>query len=91
MNGATSVAPALRDPAAHKRLFWALAALVILAPVLYATEFKIWLFFAPDNFKITARFVGDFFPPKVSPEFLAMVASEAWRTVAIATAGIALS
>lgn len=91
MNGATAVAPALRDPASQQRLFWALAALVILAPVLYATEFKVWLFFAPDNLKVTARFISDFFPPKVSAEFLAMVGREAWRTVAIATAGIALA
>lgn len=87
----TAVAPALRDPASRRRLFWALAALAILVPVFYATEFKVWLFFAPDNLKVTARFIGDFFPPKIGAEFLALVAREAWRTVAIATAGIALA
>ncbi len=91
MNSATTVAPALRDPASHKRLFWGLAALVILGPLFYATEFKPWVLLAPDNLKVTVRFVGDFFPPKLSTEFLAMVAREAWRTVAIATAGIALA
>lgn len=91
MNSATAVSPALRDPLAHKRLFCGLAALVVLSPLLYATEFKPWVLLAPDNLRVTANFVGDFFPPKLSAEFLAMVAREAWRTVAIATAGIALA
>jgi phosphonate transport system permease protein len=54
-------------------------------------EFKPWILLAPDNVKITARFVGEFFPPNLSVEFLAMVGRETWRTVAIATAGIALA
>ena len=91
MNSATASSPALRDPASRKRIFWGIAALVLLGPSLYATEFKPWVLLAPDNLKVTARFVGDFFPPKLTFEFLAMVAREAWRTVAIATAGIALA
>ncbi len=91
MNGATAASPALRDPAAQRRLFWGLAALAILSPSLYATEFKFWILFAPENLKVSLQFIGDFFPPKVTAEFLAMVAREAWRTVAIATAGIALA
>lgn len=84
-------APALRDPAWTRRVFWAGAAAVLLAPMLVATEFKPWVLFAPDNLKVTLRFLGDFLPPDVEPDFLALVAREAWRTVAIATAGIALA
>ena len=36
-------------------------------------------------------FRSDMLPPKVTPEFLTLVAKEAWRTVAIATTGLALA
>ena len=72
-------------------MFWMLAALVLLAPALVITEFKPWTLFAPDALKATGRFLGDFFPPKVEPEFLLLVAHECWRTIAIATAGMALA
>jgi phosphonate transport system permease protein len=84
-------APALRDPAWTRRVFWASLAAVLLVPMLVATEFKPWILVEPGNLKVTLRFLGDFLPPKVEPEFLAMVAREAWRTVAIATAGIVLA
>lgn len=67
------------------------AAAVLLVPMLVATEFKPWLFLEPGNLKIILRFLSDFVPPKLDAEFLAMVAREAWRTIAIATAGIALA
>lgn len=84
-------APALRDPAWTRRLSWASVAAVLLVPMLIVTEFKLWVLIEPDNLKVTLKFLRDFLPPKVDAEFLAMVAREAWRTVAIATAGIALA
>ena len=86
-----SNSPALRDPAWTGRVLWLSLACVLLVPALYATEFRIWVLFAPDNLKITAKFIGDFLPPKVDAGFLALVAKEAWRTIAIATAGMALA
>jgi phosphonate transport system permease protein len=86
-----SGSPAHRDPAWTRRVAWACVALVLLAPALVATEFRPWVLLEPDNLKVTRTFLADFFPPKVEPEFLAMVARETWRTVAIATAGIALA
>jgi phosphonate transport system permease protein len=83
--------PELRDPAWARRVFRASVAAVLLVPLLVATEFKPWILVEPENLKVTLRFLGDFLPPKVDPEFLALVAREAWRTVAIATAGIALA
>lgn len=80
-----------RDPAWSRRVFWSLFALVLLAPTLVVTEFKPWVFFSPDNLKVTTRFLGDFFPPKIEAEFLWLILRETWRTVAIATAGIALA
>ena len=38
----------------------------------------------------TMQFLGSFFPPRIDTEFLLLVARQTWRTVAIATAGIAL-
>ncbi|MDP3700130.1 MAG: ABC transporter permease subunit [Hylemonella sp.] len=84
-------APALRDPAWTRRLFWASVAAVLLVPMLVVTEFKLWVLVEPDNLKVTLKFLRDFLPPRIDVEFLAMVAREAWRTVAIATAGIALA
>jgi phosphonate transport system permease protein len=91
VNAATVPHPALRDPAWSGRVFWFLAACVLLAPALVVTEFKPWTLASADNLRVTLKFVGDFFPPKIDGEFLVMVARETWRTVAIATAGIALA
>jgi phosphonate transport system permease protein len=83
-------APA-RDPAWLGRMFWFSAAAVLLWPMLVATEFRPWIFFERDNLKVTGQFLSSFLPPAHSAEFLAMVAREAWRTVAIATAGMTLA
>jgi phosphonate transport system permease protein len=79
------------DPAWLGRVGLALAAAVLLWPLLVATEFKPWLLLEADSLRVTGRFVGGFFPPAFSADFLAMLARETWRTVAIATAGIALA
>jgi phosphonate transport system permease protein len=82
---------ARRDPAFIQRLFWSVAAIVLLWPLMVATEFKPWVLLDPDNLKPALNFLRDMVPPKVQPEFLMMVLKETWRTVAIATAGITLS
>ena len=84
-------APARRDPAWAARVFWFGAALVLLVPALVATEFRPWVLLEPENLKVTRRFLAEFFPPRLDAEFLAMVARETWRTVAIATAGVTLA
>jgi phosphonate transport system permease protein len=91
MNAAAPNAPALRDPAWNQRVFWFLAACVIAWPMLVATEFKPWVMFDAQSLKSTKKFLADFFPPKVDAEFLTMVLRQTWRTVAIATAGIAIA
>ena len=80
-----------RDPAWAGRVFWLLAAGLVLWPLLVVTEFKVWTLFEASNLKPTLRFLSDFFPPKIEGDFLLLVAKETWRTVAIATAGIALA
>jgi len=83
--------PPSRDPAWARRVFWASVAVVLLAPMLVATEFKPWVLVEPHNLKVTLRFLDSFIVPKVEPEFLGRVVREAWRTVAIATAGVTLA
>jgi phosphonate transport system permease protein len=84
-------APPSRDPAWLGRVFWIGAGAVLLWPLLVATEFKPWLLFEAANLRVTGQFLASFVPPAHSPEFLAMVARESWRTVAIATAGMTLA
>jgi phosphonate transport system permease protein len=87
----TVMAPPLRDPAWLSRLFWLSAGLVLLWPLMVATEFRPWILFERDNVKVTRQFLASFLPPAYSAEFLAMLARETWRTVAIATAGMTLA
>ncbi|MBB4841711.1 phosphonate transport system permease protein [Paucibacter oligotrophus] len=82
--------PQLRDPAWHGRVLGLSLALLLLWPLLRFSEFRPWLLLAPENLRVTGRFVADFFPPAHSPEFLALLAREAWRTVAMATVGLVL-
>ena len=82
--------PRLRDPAWMPRVGWLLLALVVLWPLLVLCEFKPWILVSQDSLKPTLRFLADFFPPRLDAEFLALVARETWRTVAIATAGLSL-
>ena len=80
-----------RDPAWTGRVFWTLALLVLLWPLGVATEFKPWVLLEPDNLKISAQFIGSFWPLVYDSEFVLMVAKETWRTVAMATAGVTLA
>ncbi|MEY4523957.1 MAG: hypothetical protein RIR27_1033 [Pseudomonadota bacterium] len=81
----------IKDPAWHSRLSFAILAIVLLVPALISTEFKPWVFFEAENLKVTLKFLADFVPPNIKPDFLKLVAIEAWRTVAIATAGMVLA
>ena len=80
-----------RDPAWIGRVFWLLAACVMLWPLLVATEFKPWALFDARSLEVTGRFLHSFWPPAHSPDFLRLVAAETWRTVAMATAGLVLA
>lgn len=80
-----------RDPAWLARVFWLGAALVVLWPLMVATEFRPWLLFDARSLDATGQFLRGFWPPAHSADFLLLVAAEAWRTVAIATAGLVLA
>jgi phosphonate transport system permease protein len=95
MTGSSGVAlprPApARDPAWAGRVFWVGAALVLLWPLLQATEFEPWALLDARSLEVTGRFLASFLPPAHAPEFLWLVARETWRTVATASAGVALA
>jgi phosphonate transport system permease protein len=91
MTHLTAPLPGQRDPAWAGRVFWLLAAAVVLSPLLVLAEFKPWVLVSPESLKPTARFLADFLPPRIDAPFLWLVARETWRTVAIATAGLALA
>ena len=83
--------PPDRDPAWWPRLFWISAALVVMWPLLVATEFRPWVFFEPENLQVSAHFIGSFWPLAYDQEFMTMVLRESWRTIAIATVGMTLA
>ena len=83
--------PAQRDPAWISRLGWLLAACVLLWPLVVWTEFRPWQLLAPESLKPTLHFLAGFVPPRMDGEFLWLVLRETWRTIAIATAGLALA
>ncbi len=94
MRSGTAIAAARmagRDPAWSGRLAWLVVALLLLWPMLVLTEFQPWQMLDQRSLRVTARFLAGFVPPATNPEFLAVVARETWRTVAIATAGISLA
>lgn len=79
------------DPAWHRRLATGAIALAVLWPMLVWSEFKPWVLFDTQSLGATARFLAAFFPPAHSVDFLRLVATATWETIAIATAGMALA
>ncbi|VWX34196.1 ABC transporter permease subunit [Limnobacter sp. 130] len=81
----------LRDPAWHQRLFWMVFAIVLIWPLAVATEFRPGVLIEPENMRISAEFIGSFFPPVLEPELLWRIVDATWTTVAIATAGMVMA
>lgn len=82
---------ARRDPAWVGRVAWLCAGAVLLWPLAVATEFRPWHLFEPAALQASAQFAASFWPPAHAADFLWLVLAETWRTVAIATAGLALA
>ncbi|MCA1246282.1 ABC transporter permease [Massilia sp. MS-15] len=79
------------DPAWRGRVTAILVCLLLLWPMLAASEFKPWILFDPQSLASAGMFLSDFLHPATEGEFLAMVLRETWQTVAIATAGLSLA
>ena len=69
----------------------AVVALLLLWPMLQASEFQPWILFDKQSLSSTWQFLSGFVPPAHSPEFLAMLLEATWQTVAIATSGLVLA
>jgi phosphonate transport system permease protein len=83
--------PRLRDPDALRRAIWALVALLVLWPLLLIAKFSPSELFEARNLAVMGGFVGQFFPPNLSGDFLAFALKATMETLAMATAGTALA
>ncbi len=84
-------APWRRDPAATRRIGTTLALLALMWPLLVWCEFRPWELLDERSLRATWRFGAQFLTPRVDAEFLAMLAADTWRTVAMATVGLAMA
>ncbi|MFN0300464.1 MAG: PhnE/PtxC family ABC transporter permease [Burkholderiales bacterium] len=87
----TATPATLRDPEALSRIGWALAAVVVLWPLLLLSGFDPALLLDPQNLKAMGIFLGGFLPPETSAEFLDLLLKATLETLAMATVGIALA
>jgi len=81
----------MRDPQARTRATGLLVAAIVLWPVLVLSGFRPSTLLEPGNLRVMGDFLGAFVPPSVAPEFLQALARATLETLAMATAGIALS
>jgi phosphonate transport system permease protein len=81
----------LRDPDALARATWAMVAVVVLWPLLLVAEFRPADLIDARNLKVMSGFLGQFFPPNLGGEFLALAYKATLETLAMATAGTALA
>jgi phosphonate transport system permease protein len=79
------------DPALRARITTALLLLVLLWPLLVASEFKPWELLDRLSLAATGHFLSSFFPPAHSADFLWLLLRATWQTIAIATAGLSLA
>ncbi|MFZ6689058.1 PhnE/PtxC family ABC transporter permease [Undibacterium sp. SXout11W] len=82
---------AFKDPTWHSRVIGSLTFIIVLWPVLILTEFKPLSLFDAQSLSATSRFLGGFFPPNYTPEFLKIVITATWQTIAMATTGTAMA
>ncbi len=87
----TATVHQLRDPAWHGRVTLAVVFFALLLPAGYLTEFNPATLWSAASLGALRQFLGSFFPPATSPEFLRLVIESAWKTVAIATVGTAIA
>ena len=80
-----------RDPAWRGRLITTAVVLIVLWPMLVQAEFKPWILWDAQSLSATWQFLSSFVPPAHGAEFLSIVATSTWETIAMATAGMALA
>lgn len=88
---AQDATPGLRDPDALRRAGWALLGLLVLWPLLVVAQFRPAELFDARNLAVMGGFLGQFFPPNLSGDFLQIALKATIETLAMATAGTALA
>jgi len=83
--------PATRDPDAIRRASWILGALLLMWPLLHIAQFRPAELFDSRNLAVMGGFVGGFFPPVLTTEFLSLTLKATIETLAMATAGVVLA
>lgn len=86
----SSVTPE-HDPAWRSRITAGVLVLILLWPMLVASEFKPWQLMDAQSLHASWRFLAGFFPPAHDPAFLLIVLEATWQTIAMATAGMVLA
>lgn len=81
----------LRDPAFAPRLALTAGAIVVLLPLIEIAEFDPRKLAESGNLEVMTRFLGQFFPIALEPQFLQLVMRSTVETLALATAGTALA
>ena len=81
----------LRDPAFTRRLALTAGAIVVLLPLVQIAEFDPRKLADSGNVEAVTRFLGQFFPIALEPQFLRLVMRSTLETLALATAGTALA
>lgn len=87
MSTIANTALPVRDPALARRAAWTAIAVVVVVLCGWVSEFDPRVLWSQTSLRATSQFVASFFPPKLTPDFLALVARATWQTVAIATVG----
>jgi len=90
-NSSSTLEEAHTDPAWRGRITAFIIFLILLWPMLVASEFKPWELFDARSLRATGHFLNSFVPPAHSPEFLSMLLHATWETIAMATAGLSLA
>ena len=81
----------LRDPAARRRATGAVITLIVLWPLLVIAQFRPAALFDSRNLEVMRGFIGQFLPPALDADFLALTLKATIETLAMATAGTALA
>lgn len=80
-----------RDPAAPRRLWGAVIALVVLWPLWQGAAVQPAALLDADNLKVIGGFLAGFLPPETSAEFAGYLWQATLETLAIATVGMLLA
>lgn len=89
MRSSSAIAP--QDPAWRRRVTLTLLFVIVLWPMLVASEFRPWALFDEQSLAASAQFLASFVPPAHDRDFLLLIVEATWQTIAIATAGLTLA